>query len=172
MRWVLGGDHRDGVLILGGETTEHVEDLGRLAHGLADIVQGVGELLQLAGVGLDVHVALEQAPELSLQVNGSVKLVIPELIMDRIPDGVRRGLGVVDDGTNVIGDGVVEPARDALVYHGPLAIAAVGGSRRRGEMRADAEFADEGIEKAPPLGVIRFGYVELDGDVGLDVDGL
>lgn len=101
-----------------------------------------------------------------------MKLVIPELVMDRVPDSVRRGLGSADDGANVLGDGVIEPADDALVDHGPLAITAVGSGRRRGETRADAKFADECIEKAPPLGVIRLGDVKLDGDVGLDVDGL
>jgi hypothetical protein len=67
VRRVLAGDHRNSVAILGGETPEHVEDLRCLAHRLADIAQRVGELLQLAGVGLDIHVALDQAPELSLR---------------------------------------------------------------------------------------------------------
>lgn len=66
MRRVLGGDHRDDMPILGRETTEHVEDLGSLIDGLSDVTQGIGELLQPADVGLDVHVTLEQAPKLSL----------------------------------------------------------------------------------------------------------
>ena len=102
--------------ILGGETAEHVEDLGGLAHGLPDVAQSVGKLLQAASVGLDVHVALDPAPELGLQVDSSMKLVIAELIMDRVPYGVRGGLGSAD----ILGHSVVDPAEDALVYHGPL----------------------------------------------------
>ena len=142
---VLGGDHRNGVAVFGGETTEHVEDLGRLAHGLADIVQGVGELLQLAGVGLDVHVALDQAPELNLQVDRSVKLMIPKLIMDHVLDGERRGLGGADNGAHILGHSVVDPAEDALVYHRPLWITMVGRGGRRGKMRSDAKLVDERI---------------------------
>jgi hypothetical protein len=172
VRRVLAGDHRNSVVILGGETPEHVEDLRCLAHKLADITQRVGELLQLAGVGLDIHVALDQAPEFSLQVNSAVKLMAPELIMDRVPDGVGRSLGGTDNSTHIFGDSVVNPAKDTLIYHGPLGITAVGCSRSRRKMGADAKLPNERIEETPPLGVVRFVDVELDRDVRFDVDGL
>jgi hypothetical protein len=47
----------------------------------------------------------------------------------------------------------------------------VGGWRRR-QMRTEAKYADEGVEEAAPFGVVRFGEVELDEDVHLDVDRL
>jgi hypothetical protein len=172
VRRVLAGDHRNSVAILGGETPEHVEDLRRLTHRLADIAQRVGELLQLAGVGLDIHVALDQALELGLQVNSAVKLMVPELIMDRVPDGVGRSLGGTNNGTHILGDSIVQPAKDTLIYHGPLGITAVGWSRSKRKMGADAKLSNERIEETPPLGVVRFVDVELDRDVGLDVDGL
>ena len=81
--------------------------MGRLTHGLPDVAQGINELLQLASVSLYVHVALDQqAPKLGLylgKLNCSVKLMIPELIMDRVPDGVCRSLGATDNGANVLG---------------------------------------------------------------------
>lgn len=37
------------------------------------------------------------------------------------------------------------------------------GGWRQGEVRAEAELADEGIEETTPLGVVGFGDVELNG---------
>jgi hypothetical protein len=104
--------------------------------------------------------------ELGLLVDGAVKLMIAELVVDRVPDGERRGLGSADNGAHILGHSVVEPAEDALVYHRPLWIMTVGRGGRRGKVRSDAEFADECIEETPPLGVIRFSDVKLDGEYG------
>ena len=64
MRTVLRSDHGNSVAILGAEATEHVENLGGLTQRLTDVAQSVSELLDVAGVRRDVHVALDQAPEL------------------------------------------------------------------------------------------------------------
>ena len=151
---VLGGDHRNSVPLLGGEATEHVQHLRRLAHRLPDVAQSVGETFETAGVRRDVHVTLDQAAELGLKVDGSMKLVVAELVVDRVPDGVRRRLGNTHDRANVLGHGVVKPAQDALVDHDPVRITAVGAGGRRSEVKAETELADEGIEEASPLGVV------------------
>jgi hypothetical protein len=63
---MLGGDHWDGVPVLGAQPSEHVEDLRSFTNWLADIAQGISQALELAGVGGDVHIALDDAPELRL----------------------------------------------------------------------------------------------------------
>jgi hypothetical protein len=42
------------------------------------------------------------------------------LVVDRLPDLVRRSLRGADDGSNVLGDGVVHLAQDALIHHDPI----------------------------------------------------
>jgi hypothetical protein len=98
-----------------------------------------------------------------------VKLVVPELILNGVPDGVGVGLGGAHDRSDILGHGVIELAQDALVDHGPIWITVVGGGRSGGEVGAEAEFDDEGVEEASPLSVIRLGEIELDGNVGSDV---
>lgn len=124
---ILGSDDGNGVAILGAESAKHVQDLTGLANGLADVAEGIGELLQLVGVLRDIHVALKQTPELRLQVDSTVELIITELIMDRIPDDVRRSFGGADDGADVFGNRIVEPAKETLILHDPIWITEVGG---------------------------------------------
>jgi hypothetical protein len=59
MRRLLCGDGRDDVAVLGAQSTQHVQDLTRLAHWLADVVESIGKLLEAAGVLGDVHIALD-----------------------------------------------------------------------------------------------------------------
>lgn len=75
------------------EATEHVEHLRCLLNRLADVVEGIGEVLEAASVGGDVHIALHQIAELRLQIDSTMQLVVLKLIMDRVPDRVRRGSG-------------------------------------------------------------------------------
>jgi len=98
--------------------------------------------------------------------------MITKLIVDCVPDGECRGFGSANDGAHILGDGVVEPTNNALVDHHSLWIATVGCGGRTREMRADAELSDESIDETPPLGVIGVIDVELNRDVGLDVDRL
>jgi hypothetical protein len=63
---------------------------------------------------------------------------------------------------DILGHGVVQPAQNALVNHDPVRIVAVGGGGR-GEVRAEAKLANEGVEEASPFGVVGLGEVELDG---------
>ena len=103
VRRLLGRDHRDDVAVLGAEPAEKVEHLAGLADGLTDVVKSIGELLEMAGVAGDVHVALNEVAELGLQVHGAVKLIVMELILDGGPDEVGGGLGYTDDGEDLFG---------------------------------------------------------------------
>ena len=70
MRRVLGRDHRLDVAILAVQPTEEVEDLARLRDGLSDVAQAISEELEAGAVVRDAEVALVEAAELSLQVDG------------------------------------------------------------------------------------------------------
>lgn len=62
-----------------------------------------------------------------------MEFVVPKLFANSSPDGVRHHLGSADVGAKVLGDGVVEPAKDALVRHGPFRVTVVvdvGGEER------------------------------------------
>jgi hypothetical protein len=120
---LFGGDHRFDVAVLGIEPTKKVEDLTWLRHRLADVAKAVGELLQARGVLGDVHVALMKRAELSLVVGGSLKFVVAEHAFDVTPDSERRGVRLVDDVEDSLGDGGVEPIDDASINHALLGIA-------------------------------------------------
>jgi hypothetical protein len=159
----LGGDHGHGVTILGVEPAEEVQHLRRLLHRLPDVAQCVGQALEMPGVRRDVHVALNQASELCLEVDSAMKLLITELVVDRVLDGVRRRLGNAHNRTDILGDSV---------DHYPVWITTVCGGRGRSEVRSEAKLPDESIKEAPPLAVVRLCKIELNGNMVLDVDGL
>lgn len=64
--WLFGGDGWNGVVVLRAEAAQHVQDLASLADRLPDIMESVGQLLEVPGILHDVHVALNQVPELGL----------------------------------------------------------------------------------------------------------
>lgn len=66
MWWLLGGDHQDGVAVLGAKLAKKIEHMACLADGLSDVAEGVGELLEAASVGGDVYVTLGKVAKLSL----------------------------------------------------------------------------------------------------------
>jgi hypothetical protein len=130
VRRILVGDDGDGVAVLGGKPTKQVQNLRRLAHRLTDVAKCVGEELEAAGIGGDVHVALDQVAKLGLEVDDTMKFVVAELGTNSLPDLVGVVLGAADKSTNVRGDGVEQPGNDALINHPPFRIASVvsGGS--------------------------------------------
>ena len=158
--------------ILGVEAAEEVEHLAGLTNGLADVVQGIGELLEPPGVRGDVHVTLKKIPELGFEVDSTVQLVVPELVVDGVPDRVRRSPGCADDGADILGDGVVDPAQQAVIADDPVRVATVGRGGRGRQMRTEPELPNEGVEEAAPLRVVRVGDAELDGNVNTDVHRL
>jgi len=81
------------------------------------------------------------------------------------------GFWNANNGANVLGHGIVEPGKDALVDHDPLVITAVCAGWRGREVRTETKFANESIEETAPLDVVGLNNVEFDRDVGFDVDG-
>jgi hypothetical protein len=94
--------------VLGAQAAQHIEHLAHLTHRLADVAKRIGELLEAAGVLLDVHVALDKVPVLHFQIDGAVKFVVTNLGMDAGLDLVHRGFGTAHDGTHVLVDGDVD----------------------------------------------------------------
>lgn len=69
-------------------------------------------------------------------------------------------------------DGVVQPAKNALVQDAPVCVAALRLGRRGGQVIGEPKFANEGIKELTPLGIVGFGELEDDGNVGFYVDCL
>jgi hypothetical protein len=122
------------VPVLGVEAAEEVEHLTGLADELTNITKGIRQLLEAPSVLCDIHVALHQIPKFHFQVDCPVELIVTELLLDAGPDDVRRWLGNTDDGEDILGNGVVDPAEDALVDDAALQIAGLRWGRRRGEL--------------------------------------
>lgn len=93
-----------------------------------------------------------------------MEFVVAEDTFDVVPDDERRGIRLVDDVEDVLGDGVVEPIDHAVVDHAPLGIAVV----LQGQWRVDV-VGDEG---AAPLAVVDSLTSRRTGTVRADVDGL
>jgi hypothetical protein len=157
------------MLVFGVQAGKKIEHLARLTNRLPNVPKRVGELLEVAGVLGDVHVALDKIAVLGLQVHGAVKLVVAELILDGVPDEVGGGLGHADNGEDLFGDGVVEPAEDALIEDALVRITVLDRGRRRGKMNTEIELPDESIEEGAPLGVVGFGELKDDGNMGFDI---
>ena len=98
--------------------------------------------------------------------------MVAEEIDDRGPDGVRRGVGNTDDAEDVARDGVVDPIDQALINHEPLWIGALSGGWSSVDVGAETELAKDGVEEAPPFGIVRVDDVEHHQNMGLDVDRL
>jgi len=64
------------------------------------------------------------------------------------------------------------PVEDALTEDAPVRITALDRVRRRGMLITEIELPDESIKKGAPLGVVGFGKLEDDGNVGFDVHRL
>lgn len=111
-------------------------------------------------------------PELRLEVNCSVKLVVAELLADRSPDAIRGGLRSTDNVTHILGDGDVQPTGDALITETPIRIMALSGSGWGGNVGEEAEFAEQRIKEAAPLVVIRIDELKDDRNMIGDVHGL
>jgi hypothetical protein len=112
---------------------------------------------------------LDEVAELGFKVDGAVKFVVAELGMDRSPYLVCSGLGCTDEGSHILGDGVVQPRYDALIDHDPFRIVTVVSGGGGAEMRGEAELADEGVEEALPLSIVGVRKTELNGNVSANV---
>jgi hypothetical protein len=156
-------------MISGIESPQQVEHLARFRDWVADVVEVVGEGLEAGAVVGDAHVALLQRAELGFKVHSVLKLVVTEQALDSVLDGEGGGAHVVDDVRDTLVDGGAEPIHHTVVVEDPVGVALV--QRRRGEdVRSEPELAEDGVEEAPPLAVVRLVEVEDDGHVRVDVD--
>jgi len=89
-----------------------------------------------------------------------------------LPDAICRGVRSADYVVNILGDGIVKPADDALVLDLPLWITMLVGSGWGCDMGAEAEFAEEGIKEIAPLVVVGIGEFKNHRDMGFDVNRL
>jgi hypothetical protein len=153
------------------EAAEEVQNLTRLGDGVADDAEAVGELLQLVAVVEDGEFPLNNIAEFSFKKHGPLQFVVAEQALDVGPHCEGRGLRLVDEIEDTLGDGVVDPIDDATVDLTPLGVA-VSDRRRRTNMGNKAGFAENRVEKAAPLAVIGVGEVELDGNVIANVHRL
>jgi hypothetical protein len=76
---------------------EQVEDLARFGDGVADGTKLIVEALQLGAVLIDGHVALIGTTELSLEVDGTLELVVAKEPFDGVPEQEGGEVGSVDD---------------------------------------------------------------------------
>lgn len=129
-------------------------------------------MLQFAGILSNGHVALDKVPEFRLEVHSTVKFIVAELIMNSSPHDIHRGLRNAHNSTHVAGDGVVEPAPNALIPDAPGRITALFGRWWGGEVGSKAELADEGIKEASPLIIVGIGEFKDHRNMRLDVHGL
>lgn len=112
---------------------------------------------------------MDQAPELCLEIDGTMKLMITELIMDGVLDGVGGGFRNTNDGTNIFGHRMVKPVEDTLINHDPVRIAAMESGWRGRKVGAKTEFADESIKETMPFYVVGFSEIEFNRDMRFDV---
>lgn len=77
-----------------------------------------------------------------------MELVLAELVVDGNPDVVRSGLRSSYNVVHVLGNGIIQPAEDALVDNLPIWIAALERGWRGRDVGDKAELAKEGVEEA------------------------
>ena len=169
--WEFGGDHRLKMAIAGAKATKQIKNLTRLGDGVADVAKLIGKAFQLGAVVVDGQVTLTGAAKLGLKIDSTLKFVVEEEPLDGRPQGEGGEVRRVDDVEDGLGDGVEDPVDDAGISQLPLAIAL---SRRGGrtDMRREPELAKDGVEEAPPLGIVAVVEIERHGNMGADVDCL
>ena len=165
-------DGRDGMAIPRAESAEHGKNLTGLLDRLADVAEGIGELLQATGVLGDVHVPLNEVAVLSFQIDGAMEFVVAELIVDLLPDAVCRGFGGAHDVAHVLGDGDVDLADDALINDDPVRIAALIDGWCHGHMGNKIEFAEKGVKEATPFIIVGIGKFKNNRNMRFDIHSL
>ncbi|XP_047079718.1 uncharacterized protein LOC124690372 [Lolium rigidum] len=156
-----------GSMMAGG-----VDNQRFIADGLADVSEGVGEVLELGAVVADGEIALWRVAEVGLELDGAVLLVVAEEILDGVPDGERSGAGMHDDAEEVGVDGAVDPGEHGVVITAPSRGGRrVGGSGFAGDVGGETVAAESNEEELPPACVVAVGEAEGDRHVELDGGG-
>jgi hypothetical protein len=124
----------------------------------------------MAAVLADGHVALEQAVELLLGVDGTLEAIVEELAGDGGPGDVGGGARFLDITPDVLGHRGVEPGNNARVHLQPFRIIDHGGRIDGAVDVVDKTELFEGkLEEGSPLAKIPIVRVEGDRDVATDV---
>jgi hypothetical protein len=166
---VRGGDDRFEMAIARVETRKEIQHLTRLGDWMAKVAEVVGEGLEAGGVLSDGGVALTQVAKLGFQVHGALHLIVAEETLNIPPNGEGRGARLEDDVEDALVHGRVQPVHDAVFGLEPLGVALVEG-RRGGDVRRQAELAENTVEEASPLGIVGLLGVEEDGNMVTDVE--
>jgi hypothetical protein len=88
VRRLFGGDHWNGMAVLGAEPEEKVEHLAGLTDGLADVVKGIGELLEMGGAaGCPCRLGAVKLPLSLLELADAWP---PELVLEPPSPGVEE----------------------------------------------------------------------------------
>lgn len=97
------------------EAAEGVDDECHVGDRHAHVAQRVGEFLEAATVLGDGEIALVQAMELLLGIDGALHRDVEEEIANCAPDAIRRRLRHHDHPAEILGDGGVKPSDHARV---------------------------------------------------------
>jgi hypothetical protein len=156
-----GAEDADGVAELGVEPAECVDDEFLISDGVADILECVGQFLELAAIIGNTELTLVQAVEVLQRVYGTLHGIVEEQATDRHPEGVRRCAALEHHVTNVLGHGEVDPRDDAVIDLGPLGIVDASlGVDRAVNVIEDAELAERQLEEGTPGGVVRVFQIQ------------
>jgi hypothetical protein len=128
---------------------------------VADILECVGQFLELAAIIGNTELTLVQAVEVLQRVYGTLHGIVEEQATDRHPEGVRRCAALEHHVTNVLGHGEVDPRDDAVIDLGPLGIVDASlGVDRAVNVIEDAELAERQLEEGTPGGVVRVFQIQ------------
>jgi hypothetical protein len=98
------------------EATNKVEDEGAVSDHLAKRSEVVGHLFQLAAVGGDRKIALDEVAKLGLQVDGASLAVPKELRLNSNPGIMCCGTLGGDNLDQIVGEGGDDPGFDNAVH--------------------------------------------------------
>jgi hypothetical protein len=107
------------VTVAGAEATQEVQHQGAVCHRLAEIAEGVCQVLHLAAVLPHGEFPLGELAELGVDVKSSSVSVLEELFLEGEPRLTARVRLVADNVLEHDGDSSVEPGEHHDVHQGP-----------------------------------------------------
>lgn len=134
------------------EATKGVVHQCAIRHQLIDVVEGIGNHLELLVVGGDGEITLNQIVEFGIKVNGVAHHVVLEDLLSNSPESMCGLLELHDNVGNIIRDGSIEPREDSEVLLDPNGV--IGSRSGAVNVLKDSKFAEHGGEEHLPLGVI------------------
>lgn len=135
------------------EAVQHLENQRHVGDELVNVVERVGEGLQLVIVGRYSEVALNKTVEVSLEVDGTSGPAVAKQTLEASPDGKSGGVGLHHHVEELRGDGVIEPLGDSEVLLDPFGIVMLRFCVV--DVMATTILPRENEEMMTPLGVVR-----------------